>query len=78
MPTEYKVYTQMLKTIESIQKSIKSSAFPSLSDNGKRNLYASVFGARYAANAERNKKSTLKGTVSAPLSTAPSRMTPMG
>lgn len=65
MPTEYKVYTQMLKTIESIQKSIKSSAFPSLSDNGKRNLYASVFGARYAANAERNKKSTLKGTVSA-------------
>ena len=65
MPTEYKVYTQMLKTIESIQKSIKSSAFQSLSDDGKRNLYASVFGARYAANAERNKKSTLKGTVSA-------------
>ena len=64
MPTEYKVYPQMLKTIESIQKSMKRSTFQSLSDDDKRNLYASVFGARFAANAERNKKSTLKGTVS--------------
>ena len=64
MPTEYKVYPQMLKTIESIQKSMKRSTFQSLSDDDKRSLYASVFGARFAANAERNKKSTLKGTVS--------------
>ena len=57
MPTEYKVYPQMLKTIESIQKSMKRSTFQSFSDNDKRNLYASVFGARFAANAERSKKS---------------------
>ena len=57
MPTEYKVYPQMLKTIESIQKSMKRSTFQSLSDDDKRSLYASVFGARFAANAERNKKS---------------------
>ena len=49
MPTDFKVYPQMLKTIEAIQKFLKSSAFQSLSDEDKRNTYAGIFGARFAA-----------------------------
>ena len=61
MPVEF-VFREdsMLKTIESIQKTLKSNDFDQVSDKGKREIYASLFACRSAANAERNNKKTLK------------------
>lgn len=50
----------MLKTIESIQKTFKSNDFDQESEKGKREIYASLFACRSAANAERNNKKSLK------------------
>ena len=61
MPKEWKYDPgSMLKTVESMQKVIKDKEFDALSDERKRELYASFFAARYAANAEQGKKKTLK------------------
>ena len=65
MPIEYKFYEKnALKTIESIQKGISSNDFATMSEKSKRDLYASIFGMRYAANAVRGKKDSLKVPVS--------------
>ena len=65
MPIEYKFYEKnALKTIESIQKGIGSNDFATMSEKSKRDLYASIFGMRYAANAVRGKKDSLKVPVS--------------
>ena len=61
MPKEWKYNSgSMLKTVESMQKVLKGKQFESLSENDKRELYASLFASRSAANAVRGKKKTLK------------------
>lgn len=61
MPKEWKYDPgSMLKTVESMQKVLKDKQFASLSDERKRELYASFFASRSAANAIPGKKKTLK------------------
>lgn len=64
MPAHYQFYANsMLETIESIQKTIKSSDFQKtdvVPPEVKKGAYALVFAARSAANAVKGKKKSLK------------------
>ena len=53
-------FDSMLNDINAIQKGIKSNKFDGLEHNEKKEIYATLFASRSAANAVRNKKSSLK------------------
>ena len=61
MPINYKVYGEStLKTINSVQKAMKTTQFDGISEDGKLKVYADIFAYRASCDAVRKEKSTLK------------------
>ena len=66
MPINYKVYGEStLKTINSVQKAMKTTQFDGISEDGKLKVYANLFAYRASCDAVRKEKSTLKVPVDA-------------